>query len=50
MEKKKSNKWSIQISKSLAEHLKDFCKKNGYSISGFVEISVLQKISGSYGK
>lgn len=50
MNKNKSEKWSIQISKDLAEYLKNFCKENGYTMSGFVEISIIQKISGSYGK
>ena len=50
MKQIKSKKWSIQISKDLAECLKRFCKNNGYTMSGFVEGSILQRMSGSYGK
>jgi len=50
MKKNKTEKWSIQISKNLAKYLKLFCKENGYTMSGFIEKSVLQRISGSYGK
>ena len=35
--KKENKKWSIQISKSAANKLKKFCKKYGYTMSGFVE-------------
>jgi len=48
--KKKSTKWSIQISYSLSEFLKRFCKEKGYTMSGFVEGAVKERISGSYGK
>ncbi len=50
MRKIKSSKWSIQISYYLAEYLKRFCKEKGYTMSGFVEGSIIQRISGSYGK
>lgn len=45
--KKKSDKWSIQISKNLYECLKVYCKDRGYKISGFVEKSIKHTISGS---
>jgi hypothetical protein len=45
MKKKQSNKWSIQIDKSIAEHLKQYCKNNGYKISGLAEQLILNKIS-----
>jgi hypothetical protein len=45
--KKKSDKWSIQISKNLYENLKSHCKERGYKISGFVEKSIKHTISGS---
>lgn len=50
MKKINSKKWSIQISYNLAEYLKLFCKQQGYTMSGFVEGSIIQRISGSYGK
>jgi len=50
MKDSKSNKWSIQISKPLAKYLKWFCKKDGYTMSGFVEGAILQRISGSLEK
>lgn len=46
--KKKSDKWSIQISKNLYESLKNHCKEKGYKISGFVEKSIKHTISGSF--
>ena len=50
MKRNKSHKWSIQITKPLAEYLKQFCKEKGYTMSGFVEGAVLQRMSGSYEK
>ena len=52
MKKNKSDKWSIQISKALAKYLKKFCKEKGYTMSGFVEGAICQRVSGScyYGK
>jgi hypothetical protein len=50
MKRNKSHKWSIQITKSLAEYLKQFCKERGFTMSGFIEGAVIQRISGSYGK
>lgn len=48
MKIEKPNKWSIQISIPLAIYLKKFCKSNGYTMSGYVEKAILQRISGSY--
>lgn len=48
--KSESKKWSIQISLGLRDILREFCKKRGYKLSGFVEYAVLNQISGSYGK
>ena len=48
--KKKSTKWSIQISNYLAEILKSHCQKYGYTMSGFTQIAIINSISGSYGK
>lgn len=42
-----SKKWSIQVSKSIRDLLKTFCKENGYSMSGFVEKAILTQITGS---
>jgi hypothetical protein len=38
----KNEKWSIQISKNIADKLKKYCKKNGYTMSRFVEILIEQ--------
>ena len=46
--KRKSSKWSIQISRSLSIFLKEFCKRNGYTMSGFTEGAILNRISGSH--
>lgn len=44
---KHQEKWSIQISSDMKNILKTFCKQHGYKMSGFVEIAILSKISGS---
>ena len=49
-QKEKTNKWSIQISHDLAKFLKLFCKENGYTMNGFVEGAVKERLSGSYEK
>ncbi len=43
----KSNKWSIQISRDLYDCLRTYCKDRGYKISGLVEQSIKQTITGS---
>jgi hypothetical protein len=48
MNNKKSDKWSVQISKNLTEIVKDICKKEGYKVSGFIENAIISKISGSF--
>ena len=40
----KNKKWSIQISKIVADKLKSYCKKNGYKMNSIVEESLLQTI------
>lgn len=47
MPKKKSDKWSIQISSHLADILKEFCQSHGYTMSGFTQIAIVSAISGS---
>ena len=44
------DKCSIQISTHLAQYLKTWCKERGYTMSGFVEGAIIQRISGSYEK
>lgn len=43
----KKKKISIQISECIHSVLKNFCKENGYKLSGLVEKSILTEISGS---
>lgn len=46
--KKKSTKWSIQITTDIRDLLHRVCKEQGYKLSGFVEGAIFQRISGSY--
>ena len=46
-ETKLNDKWSIQISKELKIKIKEFCKANGYSLSGYIEQAIHKAISGS---
>lgn len=39
---------SIQISVRIRDLLRDFCDERGFKMSRFVEIAILQSISGSY--
>jgi len=43
----KRKKISIQISEYIHKTLKGFCNENGYKLSGFIEKSILNQISGS---
>jgi hypothetical protein len=46
----KLTKWSIQLSRGMAQKLKDFCNLKGYKMYWFVEKAIEDAISGSYGK
>lgn len=39
---------SIQISTSIRDLLKSFCEDHGYKMNRFVELAILQSITGSY--
>ena len=45
--KKRNEKWSIQISMDLKNDVQAFCKLHGYKLSGFTEIAIRQAITGS---
>lgn len=46
--KTKSEKWSIQISGDLTEGLKKYCKDNGYTMNGFIEKLIKEKIMSRF--
>jgi len=47
MMKKKSDKWSVQISVPTAGALKTYCDNNGFKMNWFVEQAIHLCISGS---
>lgn len=42
------DKTSIQISTSVRNLLKEFCDERGFKMNRFVEMAILQSITGSY--
>ena len=45
--KKKSDKWSIQISTDTASEIKRYCDRNGFKMNWFVETAAHLCITGS---